>query len=262
MPKTRLAWTDRMDSWLCATAKSLKHDYADFTPHDTIKTEKLLSSTYKQFYQNYMYKLIRMAKHTMRQYYYMQDVDLQLIIILLCLFNGHFPGDKCSCWVLLILSPALLLLLLLLLLQPFNSLFSRTTWVSRYQKRKTSLDLIDARDDRVWGCSGISWTICEQSVPWSRQITTPTPHYSIFTGRMLFLTCNQQCQSTEGTSASPIIEEKLLGIIGMRVFTDWMTYHPYISVKVLKETQSTNPNQWPGIILSASNIRADKKTCS
>jgi len=35
--------------------------------------------------------------------------------------------------------------------------------------------------------SGISWTICKQSAPCSRQITTPTPHHSIFTGRMLFL---------------------------------------------------------------------------
>ena len=33
-----------------------------------------------------------------------------------------------------------------LLLQPFNGLFSRTTWVSRYQKGKTSLDFTGARD--------------------------------------------------------------------------------------------------------------------
>ena len=46
--------------------------------------------------------------------------------------------------------------------------------------------------------SGISWTICKQSAPRSRQITAPTPHQSIFTGRMLFLTPDQQCQSTEG----------------------------------------------------------------
>jgi len=45
--------------------------------------------------------------------------------------------------------------------------------------------------------SGISWTMCEQSAPRSRQITTPTPHHSIFTGRMLFLLPNQQCQSSE-----------------------------------------------------------------
>jgi len=38
-------------------------------------------------------------------------------------------------------------ILTLLLLHPFNSLFSRTTWVNRYQKGKTSLDLNEARDD-------------------------------------------------------------------------------------------------------------------
>ena len=30
--------------------------------------------------------------------------------------------------------------------QPFNGLFSRTTWVSRYQKGKTNLDFTGARD--------------------------------------------------------------------------------------------------------------------
>jgi len=54
-----------------------------------------------------------------------------------------------------------LLLLLLLLLHLFNLLFSRTTWVSRYQKGKTSLDLNEAREDGVLGCSDISWTICK-----------------------------------------------------------------------------------------------------
>jgi len=38
-----------------------------------------------------------------------------------------------------------------------------------------------------WDGSGISWTICKQSAPRSRQ-----------TGLMLFLTPNQQCQITEG----------------------------------------------------------------
>jgi len=47
--------------------------------------------------------------------------------------------------------------------------------------------------------SGISWTICKQSAPRSRQITTPTtPHHSIFIGWMFFLMPNQQCQSSEG----------------------------------------------------------------
>jgi len=45
-----------------------------------------------------------------------------------------------------------------------------------------------------WDGSGISWTICKQSAPRSRQTTTPTPHRSIFTGRMLFLTRNRKCQ--------------------------------------------------------------------
>ena len=61
-----------------------------------------------------------------------------------------------------------------LLLHPFNDLFSRTTWVSRCQKGKTSLDLNEARDDEVLGYSGISWTICKQSAPCCRQITTST----------------------------------------------------------------------------------------
>jgi len=56
----------------------------------------------------------------------------------------------------------------------------------------------ETRDNGFWDSSGISWTICKQYAPRSRQITTATPHHSIFTGRMLFLTPNQQCQSTEG----------------------------------------------------------------
>ena len=71
----------------------------------------------------------------------------------------------------------LLLLLVLLLLLSFNGLFSGTTWVSRYKKGKTSLDLNEARHDGVWGCSGISWTMCKQSAPRSRQITIPPPHH-------------------------------------------------------------------------------------
>jgi len=34
---------------------------------------------------------------------------------------------------------------------PFNGLFSMTTWASRYQQGKTSLDVNEARDDGVWG---------------------------------------------------------------------------------------------------------------
>jgi len=65
-------------------------------------------------------------------------------------------------------------------LYPFNGLFSRITWVSWYQKGKTSLDLNEAGDDAVWGRSGISGNIIKQSAPRSVQITTPTPQHSIF----------------------------------------------------------------------------------
>ena len=45
--------------------------------------------------------------------------------------------------------------------------------------------------------SSIRWAMCK-SAPRSREITMPTPHHSVFTGWMLFLPPNQQCQSTEG----------------------------------------------------------------
>jgi len=61
---------------------------------------------------------------------------------------------------------------------------------------------------------GISWTICRQSAPHSRHITTltPTPHHSICTGQMLFLTPNQQCQSTEGSIFIIIIIVMIINI--------------------------------------------------
>jgi len=46
--------------------------------------------------------------------------------------------------------------------------------------------------------NGISWAVCK-SAPRSRQITTPAPHHSVFTGRMPFLPPNQHRQSTEST---------------------------------------------------------------
>ena len=181
-------------------------------------------------------------------------------------------------------------------LHPLSGLFSRTVWVSWYQKGKTSLDLNEARDDGVLGCSGISWTmpsvlwrcwlggrkgirpvktewwgagvviclergadlhmaqlmplsltvscsskiqigfaflvpvhpdrpgqravkwmcgiiwtICRQSAPRCR----PTPHHSIFRGRMLFLMPNQQCGSTEG----------MLSCLNHKVVMIWITWY-------------------------------------
>ena len=58
----------------------------------------------------------------------------------------------------------------------FNGPLSRNTWVSQYQKGKTNLDLL--KQEIVSG-SGISRAI-RKSAPRSRQITTPTPHHSVF----------------------------------------------------------------------------------
>jgi len=88
-------------------------------------------------------------------------------------------------------------LLLLLLLHPFNALFFRTTWVSQYQKGKTSLGLNEERDNGVWVWDGgsISWTVCKRSVSRCRQIATPTPDHSIFTSWMLFLTSSNSVKA-------------------------------------------------------------------
>jgi len=77
--------------------------------------------------------------------------------------------------------------------RPFNGPLSGTTRVSRYQKRKTSLDFTESK--RQWVACGISWAICK-SAPRSRQITTPAPHRSVFlqSGR-------PSCRPTNSTKA-------------------------------------------------------------
>jgi len=59
---------------------------------------------------------------------------------------------------------------------PFNGPLSRTARVSRYQKGKTNLDFTEARDSEwQWHQLG-HMQVCTHS----RQITTPTPHHSVF----------------------------------------------------------------------------------
>ena len=89
--------------------------------------------------------------------------------------------------------------LLQLILYTFNGLFSRTTWASRYQTGKASLDLNEARYDGVSGWQLHQLDHKQKNASRSRQMTISTPHHSISTGRMLFLTPNQQCLSTDGT---------------------------------------------------------------
>jgi len=87
---------------------------------------------------------------------------------------------------------------------PFNGLFSRTTWVSQHQKGEQFWILM-TQEMTGWH---ISWTICKSFIPHSKQITVPAPHHSFFTGRMLFLTPNWQCQSTEGTNWTTDMSQK------------------------------------------------------
>ena len=71
-------------------------------------------------------------------------------------------------------------MLLLLQRHPFNGHFSRTTWVCRHQKGKTSLNLNQARDDRI---SGWQWhqldhmqTICT-SLQTDNHTNTPSHNF-------------------------------------------------------------------------------------
>ena len=59
---------------------------------------------------------------------------------------------------------------------PFNGPLSRTTWVSRYQKGKTKLYLLE---HNIVSGSGISWAKYK-SAPRPRQITAPAPNHSVF----------------------------------------------------------------------------------
>jgi len=84
---------------------------------------------------------------------------------------------------------------------PFNGLLSRTTWVSWYQKGKSSLDLNEARDVGIfgwqWNKLGHMQTICT-SLQTDNHINTYTLSLNFYR-RMLIPTHNRQCQSTEGT---------------------------------------------------------------
>ena len=79
-------------------------------------------------------------------------------------------------------------------MHPLNGPLSRTTQVSRTRKVKPIWILLE---QETVGGSGIRWAVYK-SAPHCRQITTQAPHHSVFTGRMPFLSPNQQRQSTEG----------------------------------------------------------------
>ena len=91
---------------------------------------------------------------------------------------------------------------------------------------KSRGELEEARDDGVWGTQ---WhqldhmqTTC--TLLQTDNHTTPTPHHSIFTGRMLFMTPDQQCQSTEGTRKSNLASKYNIQV-GVQLLHTLTTWH-------------------------------------
>jgi len=103
-----------------------------------------------------------------------------------------------------------------------------------------------------WDGSGISWTICKQSASRSRQITTPTPHHSIFTGQMLFLTPNQQCQSTKGSSSCDYEQQ---------IFLSWHFKIPTFSAVVASGTCTITAHDWQTTIHQLNYISLYSTPC-
>jgi len=77
----------------------------------------------------------------------------------------------------------------------FNGALSGTTQAIRYQKGKTNLDFTEARDSE-WKWHQLGHMLC-MSAHHSRQITTPEPHHSVFTGWMPFQLPNQEWDPPE-----------------------------------------------------------------
>ena len=78
---------------------------------------------------------------------------------------------------------------------------SGTTWVSRYQKGKINLDLLE---QEIVSGSGITWAIMQICTFSKTGNHASIPPLSFFTGRIPFLPPNQQHQSTEGTITTSV----------------------------------------------------------
>jgi len=77
--------------------------------------------------------------------------------------------------------------------------------MSRYQNGKTNLDFTEARD-REWQWHQLGHMQVCTSLQTDKHASTPP--LRVFTDRMLFLPPNQQCQSTEGTTATQNTHKK------------------------------------------------------
>jgi len=107
-------------------------------------------------------------------------------------------------------------------LHPFNGLFSRTTWVSLYQKDKTSMVLNEARDDGVFGWQ---WHQLDhmQTICISLQVVNHINTSSLNFYRPDTFPDAQPCQSTEGncglktkknqTNIKPVCLENLVWVL-------------------------------------------------
>ena len=95
------------------------------------------------------------------------------------------------------------------LLHTFNGPLSRTTRVSRYQKGKTNLDFTESKDSEwQWNPLGRMQVCTSLQTDNQHQHQHPTTQF--FTGRMPFLSRNQQRQSTEGIVTQPLLQAQLL----------------------------------------------------
>ena len=99
--------------------------------------------------------------------------------------------------------------------------------------------------------NGINWAICK-SASRSRQITTPAPHHSIFTGRMLFLTPNQQCQSTHVSMTYKLSSLRWLSRLSVTKTIQWSRH----GLTVLKGNVCTK------LLVNTENVPSVRKRTS
>ena len=103
------------------------------------------------------YELLREREDALQQ---LEVRRLLLVLDLLYYAGHHLSSRKCkvAVWCVPICRSVPSFLLSLLLLHPFNSFFSRTTWLSRYQKVKNQSEF-EWRKKWLgfWGVSGNSW---------------------------------------------------------------------------------------------------------
>ena len=97
------------------------------------------------------------------------------------------------------------------------------------------------------GRNGISWTICKQSAPRSKQITTPTLHHSIFYKPDPLSGAHQQCQSTEGISILTVEKNCLVLAANVQSASCSASWHPRLrqSVESAHAVNSTDANERP-----------------